>query len=870
MFTLKLRKRTALLVSAAVLPLLYGQSALAQAGQPANSSSTANASASSAGGSVQEVVVTATRRAEAISKVPESITAYTEQKLDKQGVKTIDDITRLTPGLSRTVANSTNVLSIRGVASAVGTSTTGIYIDDTPIQSRALAFFYGTLYPSVFDLSRVEVLRGPQGTLFGAGSEGGTVRFIFPTPNFTTYSVFARGEVSSTQGGGPSYETGIAAGGPIIEDKLAFRADVFQRRDGGYIDFKTGTFNVLDPTGNVLGPKAVTFSPTSTVATDANWTETKSVRAALSWKPIPNLTITPSYYYQTAYTYDQTASFLSAGSNPGASQFTALQNLPSVDANHTVLPSFIPNHFPLTDSFSLPALKGDWDLGPVELVNNLSYFTRDSKLWTDFTLTEETSYANRHVPAPGDDSPSSYLDTQKNLDEEFRIQSTDPNARLKYVFGAFYSDERQESNQVVYPNFFTTAPTFLTGVANGPPFGPGTSAFVNYYGETLQNGYSYYGDLKTHDTQVAGFGQIDFKIIDNLTFTAGVRQAYFNLGLDAFYTGPSTNTNAPQGKACVPNTNPCVPVRVGQYAPGTGPFVPQSTVSSTEDSEVATTPKFALSYQWSPSDLVYASASKGFRPGGAQQLLPSTCNVQLAQYGYVNSQGIGTSPQSYNSDSLWSYEIGSKDTWLDGKVQTAASLYYIDWSDIQTSVRLSTCNQTLTANLGHATVKGGDLQVHYQVIPALGLDAVVGYTESSFSNAVVLNGSTVYANGSAVPGSPAPWQVTLSGQYNFDLPGDRQAYFRADYTYTSPQRPTNTTDPRTSAYVIGLEPVPMTQLVNARLGMMIKTVEFNIFANNLFNADPNLALTRSINQPVYTNFTFRPRTVGAQMVYRFN
>src|SRR6185295_14404622 len=114
----------------------------------------------------------------------------------------------------------TDNISIRGVNSTAGDATTGIYIDDTPIQIRTLGFGSDNTLPAVFDLERVEILRGPQGTLFGAGSEGGTVRYITPQPSLSDYSVYAKSEISTTQDGSPSYEGGAAIGGPIVDGKL--------------------------------------------------------------------------------------------------------------------------------------------------------------------------------------------------------------------------------------------------------------------------------------------------------------------------------------------------------------------------------------------------------------------------------------------------------------------------------------------------------------------------------------------------------------------------------------------------------------------------------------------------------------------------
>jgi outer membrane receptor protein involved in Fe transport len=195
--------------------------------------------------SLEEIVVTATRRAERLPDVAVSATAFTQEKLDVQGLRSIDDLTRLTPGVTfqrdaTTSAGNFNDedsdINIRGVDSTAGTSTVGIYIDDTPIQGRHISFTSFNAFPALFDLERVEVLRGPQGTLFGAGSEGGTVRFIQPSPDLHTDSVYLRSELATTQDGAATYEIGGAVGGPIVEDTLGFRVSASFREDGGWVD----------------------------------------------------------------------------------------------------------------------------------------------------------------------------------------------------------------------------------------------------------------------------------------------------------------------------------------------------------------------------------------------------------------------------------------------------------------------------------------------------------------------------------------------------------------------------------------------------------------------------------------------------------
>src|SRR6266567_2572671 len=175
-------------------------------------------------GGLEEIVVTATRRSERLQDVPISVMAFSQEKLDSQGLHNIDDLVRTSPGVNfqrNGMSSAGNYndegsdINIRGVDSAAGTATTGIYIDDTPIQTRKIGFGSINAFPALFDLDRVEVLLGPQGTLFGAGAEGGVVRFIAPEPDLKKPTGYARADIASTDGGAPSYEGGAAFGAPI-------------------------------------------------------------------------------------------------------------------------------------------------------------------------------------------------------------------------------------------------------------------------------------------------------------------------------------------------------------------------------------------------------------------------------------------------------------------------------------------------------------------------------------------------------------------------------------------------------------------------------------------------------------------------------
>jgi iron complex outermembrane receptor protein len=195
---------------------LAGLTALAAA-LPLCAQTTSEAAA--AAGGLQEVLVTATRREERLQDVPISITAFRQEQIDSQGLRSIDDLTRQTPGVAfqrNGMGSSANYndensdISFRGVESQAGASTTGIYIDDSPVQSRHLAFGAVNVFPALFDIDRVEVLRGPQGTLFGAGAEGGAVRFLMPQPGLSNSSAYARAELATTRGGDPRMSSASA------------------------------------------------------------------------------------------------------------------------------------------------------------------------------------------------------------------------------------------------------------------------------------------------------------------------------------------------------------------------------------------------------------------------------------------------------------------------------------------------------------------------------------------------------------------------------------------------------------------------------------------------------------------------------------
>jgi len=842
-----------------------------------------------------EIVVTATRSSQVISRVPLSISAFSQEKMDSQGVKQFTDVVRLTPGLTFEPGRIRSQVAIRGVSSNAGAATTGIYIDDTPIQVRTLGVSSSNTYPTIFDLERVEVLRGPQGTLFGAGSEGGTIRFIQPGPNYNSWSAYGRGEVATTESGGTSYEAGLAIGGPIIEDKIAFRASVFHRVDGGWIDKVIGTPRVISSTG-ALGTGSVAFDTTGTYSENSNWARVTVLRGALGFQPTENLTVTTSISYQKQFEHDRIFAFWPGISDPSASDYRVPVWIPAsvADANHSYIPvdgvNGRPGSFtsePFHDKFILPSLKVELDLGMANVISNLSYFDRDQTQISDYTLTHVNAYPRRQLPNPGDAGFSQNANSQKNWTQELRIQSSPEfSQRIKLIAGGFYQHSDQYNRQISYNNFIDRSPSIAVAavngfptpapaVNNGAPFGPGYSAFVNYYGVPLIDGiYQYDVTLKTVDKQIAAFGQADWEVLDGLTLTVGMRYSKNKNELDPTYLGPITNLNTPQGRACVPGTGipggaPCIAVPVGAFTPGTGPFTPAYINEAVKSKDKAFTPKFGVAYQMDPRNLFYTTVAKGFRPGGAQQRQPSNCDAQLTALGYVDETGRPLPPTSFDSDSVWSYEIGSKNRLFGGKISIDASAYYVDWKNIQSTVSLSSCLQSLFDNLGKASSKGFDLVVQARPLDDLLLSASVGYNKSVFEEAVVLGGRTNYTKGSPLPNSGAPWTVVLSGEYERDVMDRLRGYFRYDYTYQSKLKPTGNNDPGTVSYDRLLRVRGETHLLNARLGTRFEKVDVSLFVNNVLNSHPSLNYTRSAGQPLFTDYTFRPRTIGLTGFFRY-
>lgn len=751
---------------------------------------------------LEEVVVTATRQARLLSTVPISASAFSRKDMDDQGVNQIDDIAMMTPGVTFTRGNSgTTQIAIRGISSDSGASTTGVYIDDTPVQSRVIGFSSTTVFPNVFDLERIEILRGPQGTLFGAGSEGGTVRFITPPPSLTEYTDYTRGELGFTEYGDPSFEARTAIGGPLVENTAGFRLSLSYRRDGGYTDR-------VDRFGGSL------------LAKNDDWQNSFNARLALAWQPADNLLITPSLYYQYIYINDS-QTYWEYLSNPSLGQFN--------------------NGAPVTAPFQaisyLPALNINYAADDFTITSNISYYEQDNRNNRDLSALIPNDLGVEITPThpvPGDPNYASqdlFITSQKAFTEEIRIQSNKLDSRLTWVAGLFYQHEHQSSDQYVpdTPASFNQLVEAALGESTQQAFGMGLADGV----------YSYRSLIDSLDQQIAGFGELNLKTVGDLTLTAGLRVERSTFSF--------TNRSD-------------------------GPFNGGLTVVTGTESETPVIPKYGISYQINPGNLLYATASKGFRTGGANAAIPARCNADLSELGYT------TAPDSYKADSVWSYEIGSKNRLLDGRLRLESSIYNIKWSEIQQQVTLGTgCGLNFVANLGKATSRGFDFQGEYLATDHLKASLALGYNHAAFDQSIISPPDPVTGNRPVLVRAGDslgvnPWMAAVSLQYDFQLQGHK-GYLRADDQFASRQsQPTPAEDPGNQTYASGLVELPQTNLLALRLGTrFMNGVDLSLFAKNVLDAHPVLSRnqTGSNLDLIYADRTFRPRTLGVTITSRF-
>jgi iron complex outermembrane receptor protein len=910
------KKIAGLLVSTALGSGLFVHAAFAQAPAAGAANTT----------QLEDVVVTATRQTSSANRVALSIAAVTQKTLDEQGIKNVNDLQRTVPALSITgVTAGVASFSLRGIVGTGATAaTTGVYLDDIPLQKRStngVSQNNGTPAPPLFDLDRVEVLRGPQGTLFGGSSEGGTVRFISPQPSLTTYSVMARTEVSSTEYGSPSYEGGLAVGIPIVQDKLGLRVTGYERYNGGYID-------EVNP-----------YTPSQVRFRDANWSKVNSLRASLLWAATDKLKVNLAYFTTNTNAGDVSSAYMAPVNRTLTTPSYCITNQPSTavyststsinpnvcnGGNQYIRPSqtYGPYNFkpfqvlsnnstltnnPASSRFTAPSLTIDYDLPFVNVksitanindqensinweqqqVAAVSGFTDKSGNYYTPGSTVQFTGATPNVTAgsilfsPYPDYAGAFKSRNRRdgWTQEIRLSSNGDPKPLSWVAGVYYSDFRthtfyqlpEDINQIAQLLYnipaiqrYAQRVALPTGQTCANLNLPASQPFLNsggacYVGLPPEAGnVTTERDQQLREKELAGFGELNYWVLPKLKINLGVRYSSNDLNYQQVFDGPASGWNIPT----VANTG----------------------VTTGEAKSNPLTPKFGLEYDIADREMVYLSAAKGFRNGGVNVPLPvAICGQGLALVGLT----VADAPATYNSDSVWSYEVGGKFRVAD-RFQVNVSAYRIDWSDVQLAVTIPGCGPNFIMNAGKARSQGADLQFQGRFLDNLTVDLAVGYDDAKF---VTTATGPLPANGS--PATPVvhagdeipvpPLSVSLGATYRFDaftLP----MYLRGDWQYSSAYY--GSYGPGVSSFTPDTRNLPSTSLVNARWGITVnKQIDVSAFVYNLLASTDSLALAggRSGCTPntdpscaVFTTFTpfiskttFRPRTVGIQVNYRY-
>jgi iron complex outermembrane receptor protein len=733
---------------------------------------------------LEEIIVTAEKRESTVQTTPISLTAVSGADIQDRGVANLDNLVQSVPGVSiRTSGPGMGEFEMRGIASTGGNSpTVGFYYDDVSLTAPS-ASNEGKIVisPALYDLNRVEVLRGPQGTLYGSGSMGGTIKVVPNAPNLNAFDASAQVTFADTDHGGFDHAENAMVNLPFGGGLAALRIVGSYARDAGWIDrvvVAPGEFPA--PNGSVRGN--VLAAPIAADYHNVNDVERTTVRVSALIKPIEGLTITPSFFYQK----------LSAGGLP------YIDSTPGTDAHYQ--PFDVSENY--RDEFKLGALTIKYTTSVLELSSTTSYWTRNEPLMQDTSESWQTGLGlTGFTPAQGGLGAAYALEYNPThqTTEELRVASVG-DANPKWLVGYYYEDFHSAWD-IVFPS------------ANGAAL----------FGSN--NLFSYFSPMPIYQQSV--FGEVTYNVTEPFAITLGLRRYHYN-----------------------------APVSIDQFGSLTA-----TVVTSTSEKDQGVTPKVSLSYDVTKDFMLYATAAKGFRPGGGTGPVPTSgplsCEAQLQQeYG---STGFVAGPISFKSDNVWSYELGEKLRLADNRVTINASAYFEKWNGVQQTNALSSCGYVYTANAGNAHVRGAELEVQAIVVHDLTVSA-----NASYSHAALV--STSLINAGFDPGTPIQqvphWTSSASIAYRHSLTDQLAVTARADNTYVGSR-----TDETYS-----INQLPSYDLTNIRAGVDGGRWSAVLFVNNI--ADKRVLLN-NITQDAVNLSTFnrvavsQPRTAGVDLNYRF-
>jgi outer membrane receptor protein involved in Fe transport len=729
---------------------------------------------------IPEIVVTAQKREQRLQEVPISIGAITGDEIERTGASEFKDLLLSIPGVSYS-ASQTGLArySIRGISTDAANPTVGLYLDDVSLITINNSFA-GAANPLLVDLDRVEVLKGPQGTIYGASAMGGAIKFVSRKPVLDIFSVSAAVDIASVDHGGISYSGESILNLPLIDHRLAIRVAGAYHLDAGYINnIPNGEVQVWPE--SATAPPApfmpVTYPSQSTFArSDFNERSTTLARVSIEYVPSDTLTVSPIVTMQRT---DQ--------ANP--------------DEFFTNLPQFENTarfNQPTYDDLNVYSLNVTKQLGGFSLISLTGYVDRTIQLDRDFSL-----FIGLLVPALLPANSNAITTTNsKTLTQELRLGSSDVTSLLKWTVGMYYSHQHDDYDHSVET------------VGAGTFFDSGTDI-------------TYRGNIQTVTTQEAIFGDATYTLDARWDLNAGFRWFDIRQTIDGSFGGVFNGGN--------------------------------SEIDDRRSTNIGITPKVSVTYRPFNDHLLYASAGKGFRPGGPNDY---NANIPIC-HGDLQRLGIGSAPQAYQSDNLWTYELGTKNEFENRHALINAAVYYTDWKNIQQQVTLPTCAITFTENVGAATVKGAELSADFTVGSAITVGGGVSYTATRITESTVGVSAKV---GQELLDTPK-WTGSSYAKYEFLHAAAWRASVRADYEYHGANlRQFNSLFSVT--YPNGtLGDIPdATQIqgayhvVNINLNVSNGTTHYRLYVDNLTDTASYLDFRRAPGFSAAT--TLRPRTIG--------
>lgn len=703
---------------------------------------------------IADIIVTATRREESLNRIPLAIQALSGDALSDLNITKFDKLIEYLPNV-RTASRGPGASSIfiRGLSTdspglqVSGTAgaqpTVALYINDAPasLVGRNLDLY-------AVDLQRVEVLAGPQGTLFGASAMGGAVRYITNKPDTTQFRAGFNTSYAFTKGGDESVAGDAFINIPVVRDKLAIRAVFYTDRQGGYIDNVAATFQMPFngnvgvagrlPTGNPLLVMRAIQSCQATATTVVPNCDGSLYRAPTR-QTINNDAFVEDNYNDATYRGGRIALTWNISDNWSVDLMHVRQDLDTdgvfdfePDIGDLKVTKFNDNS--LRDRVHLSTWAINGRLGALDLIYTGSYMKHSATQIADYA-----GYSNIGLYLPyyecdrgvyytaaynGNIGNTCYTpnksyrtrNSTKRFTHEFRV-ITPADKRIRGTFGVFLDNNKlfdntdwsylQRSAGFIYPRSPNPAVN-----ANDTSVRPLSVGFFN--------------DVQRRDKQFAAYGEVSFDIVpEKLIATGGLR--YYNE--KASINGSSAGSFATGGR--------------GVYDPTTGTYSPSATppqfygVSANlnqlyADASPATYSGFLfkgnLTYKFGESSLVYVTYSDGFRPGGFNRRpcrVPSTICPTNADF-----VRLGT----YVPDKVANYEIGGKFSLLDRRLQVNFAAYQIDWSNIQITVfDQNISNQTFTTNLLDAKIKGIEGDITWRATQEFTINSAFSYNDSEMT-----------------------------------------------------------------------------------------------------------------------------------------